>query len=70
MIKKLSITAIKFYQNNLRFLFPAGCRYHPTCSDYALEAVHKFTALKALRIIAYRILRCNPFFSGGHDPVR
>lgn len=46
-----------------------GCRFQPTCSKYALEALHLHPLPKALRLIVWRILRCNPWGGGGHDPV-
>lgn len=47
----------------------AGCRFHPTCSDYALDALKQFGFLKGGWLAFRRILRCNPFHPGGHDPV-
>lgn len=49
---------------------PPRCRYYPTCSQYALEAIEKHGALKGGLLAAYRILRCNPFSKGGYDPVK
>lgn len=47
-----------------------GCRFHPTCSEYAIEAIEKYGALKGSIMAAKRILRCNPFNKGGYDPVK
>ena len=55
-----------------RVLSPAlgrRCRYEPTCSAYALEAVDRYGAARGLVLAAWRLLRCNPFSRGGHDPV-
>ncbi|MGB7567593.1 MAG: membrane protein insertion efficiency factor YidD [Chitinivibrionales bacterium] len=50
---------------------PGGtCRYHPSCSEYAFEALQKFPTQKAVSKILYRIIRCNPFSKGGYDPVQ
>lgn len=49
--------------------FPSPCRYHPTCSSYALEAVRRYGALKGVWIGVKRIVRCHPFNAGGYDPV-
>ena len=45
------------------------CRFHPTCSNYAIDALEKKTLLKGLYLIVVRILKCNPLFKGGQDPV-
>lgn len=47
----------------------ASCKYYPTCSQYGLEAIEKYGALKGGCLAAWRILRCNPFAKGGYDPV-
>lgn len=68
-MKKLVLFLIKFYQKFISPLFPPSCRYTPTCSQYTFEAVQKYGVLKGLFLGIKRILRCNPFFSGGEDPV-
>lgn len=60
---------IRFYQKWISPLFPSCCRFYPTCSQYALEAVQKFGALKGCWMGFKRILRCNWFSKGGFDPV-
>lgn len=60
---------IRFYQVCISPLFPPSCRYTPTCSQYALEAIHKYGPVKGLYLAIKRILRCNPFCKGGYDPV-
>lgn len=69
MIKPVVIKAIDFYRNYLSFLKIPSCRYYPTCSQYAKEAVTKYGIVKGLSKGIYRILRCNPFSKGGYDPV-
>ncbi|MDO8669014.1 MAG: membrane protein insertion efficiency factor YidD [Candidatus Buchananbacteria bacterium] len=72
------LKSIKIYQKTLSFdhgimrvFFPNGyCKYHPTCSDYAYLAVEKYGILKGGLKSIWRILRCNPFSKGGHDPVK
>ena len=68
-MKKFVTSAIRFYQRQISPLAPPRCRYIPTCSEYALEAVEKYGAVKGSWLAAKRILRCNPFHKGGYDPV-
>jgi putative membrane protein insertion efficiency factor len=63
------IGAIRAYQVVLGPLLPAACRFHPSCSEYALEAVRRYGALKGTGLAAKRIARCQPFCKGGYDPV-
>ena len=69
-MKKIMIYMIRFYQ---KFLSPlkvrTHCIYTPTCSQYAIEALEKYGALKGSLLAIWRILRCNPFSKGGYDPV-
>ena len=60
---------IRFYQRYLSPLHPACCIYTPTCSQYAVEAIAKYGALKGGWLTVRRILRCHPFHQGGYDPV-
>lgn len=68
-MRKFVTSAIRFYQRQISPLSPPRCRYIPTCSEYALEAVEKYGAVKGSWLAAKRILRCNPFHKGGYDPV-
>ena len=68
-MKKLIIKSIRFYQRRISPLFGPRCRYYPTCSQYAVEAVERFGAFKGSILAVLRLLRCNPFFPGGYDPV-
>lgn len=65
----LGIGAVRTYQWTLRPLIGANCRFWPSCSDYAIEALQKHGALKGSALAARRILRCNPWNEGGIDPV-
>lgn len=60
---------ISFYQRKISPLFPARCRYYPTCSQYTYEAISRYGFFLGSALGALRILRCNPFFKGGVDPV-
>ena len=68
-MKKIFILLIRFYQKFISPLFPAKCRYYPTCSQYTLEAIQEYGAIKGTYLGIKRILRCHPFHEGGYDPV-
>ncbi len=70
LIKRLLMGAIKAYQGVSRALLPRNCRFHPSCSQYALEAIERFGVFKGLKKAIWRILRCSPATDGGYDPVR
>lgn len=69
MIKEAALKAIGFYQRKISPLFPPRCRYYPTCSQYTFEAIDRYGFLLGGVMGALRILRCNPLFPGGVDPV-
>ena len=69
-MKKIFIRLIVFYQKYLSALKGGStCKYIPTCSQYAIEAIEKYGAFKGGLLAAWRIIRCNPFSKGGFDPV-
>ena len=68
-MKKIFILIIKFYRKYISQMKSTKCPYTPTCSQYGLEAIEKYGALKGGMLAAWRILRCNPFSKGGYDPV-
>ena len=68
-MKKFLIGMICWYQTYISPRHPGVCRFRPTCSQYALEAIEKYGPWKGIRLAAWRILRCNPFSKGGYDPV-
>ena len=68
-MKKIFILLIRFYQKFISPLFPAKCRYYPTFSQYTLEAIQEYGAIKGTYLGIKRILRCHPFHEGGYDPV-
>ena len=69
-MKKLFLSLIRFYQRAISPLSPPRCRFMPTCSQYAYEAITKYGALKGGWLALRRLLRCNPFYKGDfYDPV-
>lgn len=68
-MKKFFIWSIKGYRIFISPLFPPTCRFVPTCSQYAIEAIEKFGIFRGVWLTSCRILRCNPFHRGGYDPV-
>lgn len=68
-MKRVAEFIIRAYQKYISPLKKPCCRYYPTCSEYALEAVRKHGALKGLILAAWRLLRCNPYSRGGVDYV-
>lgn len=63
------IWLIKLYRKYISPMTPPSCRFHPTCSSYGLEAFQKHGAIKGLILTIIRISKCQPFHSGGFDPV-
>jgi len=59
-----------FYKRYISPMLGPSCRYHPSCSEYALQALNKYGILKGGAKAAVRVLRCNPLFPGGHDPLK
>ena len=69
-MKRLFLRLIAFYQRHISPCFPARCRFSPTCSQYAKEAIEKYGAGKGLWLAVRRFLRCHPFYKGDYfDPV-
>lgn len=76
--RKMVVFFIRIYQKTISFdhgplkaMYPRGfCRFTPTCSQYGIEAVTKYGVIKGGLMTCWRILRCNPFNKGGHDPVK
>ncbi len=69
IMKKLLITLIKWYRKYISPMKRTKCPYIPSCSEYGLEAIEKYGAIKGSLLAIWRILRCNPFSKGGYDPV-
>ncbi|MBK3333351.1 membrane protein insertion efficiency factor YidD [Persephonella atlantica] len=67
MLKKAVIKLLKMYQKFISPLYPASCRYYPTCSQYSIEAVEKYGVFIGILKTAWRVIRCNPLSKGGID---
>lgn len=69
LIKKFALAVLRLYKHFVSPLFPPSCRFQPTCSVYTYRAIEQYGVLKGGWLGFKRILRCNPFNSGGYDPV-
>lgn len=69
MLKRLVTAPIRWYQRVVSPMKPPTCRYSPSCSQYAIEAVERRGVIRGVAMAFWRLLRCNPLFAGGHDPV-
>jgi len=69
LARALLIGLVRLYQYTLGAVLPNSCRFTPTCSQYVIQAVRKHGALKGSWLGLKRVLRCNPYCRGGHDPV-
>ena len=67
--RRLAAAPIVAYRRFVSPALPRRCRYEPTCSAYALRAIEEFGILRGLVLSGWRLLRCNPWSHGGHDPV-
>jgi putative membrane protein insertion efficiency factor len=68
-VKHVLLAALRFYKLRVSPGLPAACRYTPTCSEYAIEAVERYGAWRGSIMAIRRVLSCNPFARGGYDPV-
>lgn len=68
-MKKIFVKIIRFYQKYISANTKAHCKYYPTCSNYAIEAINEHGAFVGFFLALWRFLRCNPFSKGGYDPV-
>lgn len=68
-MKRVLIAFVWFYRKAISPYTGRSCRFTPTCSEYAIEALERYGAFKGFYLSAWRVLRCNPFCKGGYDPV-
>ncbi|MBA2703760.1 MAG: membrane protein insertion efficiency factor YidD [Blastocatellia bacterium] len=69
-MKPLLIALLKSYKNFVSPFLPPACRFYPTCSEYAAEAIGRYGAVRGSALALRRLLRCHPFSAGGYDPVK
>ena len=69
-MRAVVIGLLKFYKRWISPALPSACRFHPTCSEYMMQAVERYGVLRGLWLGARRLLRCHPLHQGGFDPVR
>ena len=69
-MKSLILSSLRFYKTRISPQLPPACRYTPTCSEYAIEAIERRGVLVGGFLAAKRVISCNPFSRGGYDPVR
>ena len=68
-LRAAATAPIRFYQRVISPAMPARCKYHPSCSEYAVDAVRRYGVLRGVVLAAWRLLRCNPWSHGGVDFV-
>ena len=68
-LTRLVLAPIRVYQRLISPALPRRCRYHPSCSHYAVQAISGYGILRGGVLVGWRLLRCNPFSHGGYDPV-
>ncbi len=66
---RIVLLPIRLYQRVISPALPRRCKYHPTCSDYAVQSIRRYGILRGGVLAGWRLLRCNPFSHGGYDPV-
>jgi putative membrane protein insertion efficiency factor len=69
VLRSIALAPIRAYQRVLSPMLPSRCKYHPTCSEYAVQAIRTEGVLRGLVLAGWRLLRCNPWSHGGFDPV-
>jgi len=69
-MRELLMRFLRFYKQWISPLLPVACRFQPTCSEYMLQAIERHGAIRGVRLGVLRLLKCNPFHTGGFDPVR
>ncbi len=68
-LKHLMCIPIKLYQLIIRPMLPSSCRFYPSCSEYAINAIEKHGSIQGLKFTCLRLCRCHPYAMGGYDPI-
>jgi putative membrane protein insertion efficiency factor len=68
-VRSIAIAPVRFYQRAISPAIPARCKYYPSCSEYAVQAVRRYGVLRGIVLAAWRLVRCNPWSHGGVDHV-
>jgi len=68
-VRRLFVAPVRFYQRAISPALPSRCKYHPSCSQYAVDAVRRYGVLRGIVLAGWRLLRCNPWSHGGVDFV-
>ena len=68
-MRRLAVAPLRFYQRRISPALPQRCKYHPTCSEYAVQSLRSYGILRGAILAGWRVLRCNPFSHGGYDPI-
>ena len=67
--RSIAVAPVRLYQRVISPALPRRCKYHPSCSSYAVQAIRRYGILRGLVLAGWRLLRCNPWSHGGFDPV-
>jgi putative membrane protein insertion efficiency factor len=67
-LRAVAVAPLRFYKRFISPLVPPACRFHPTCSEYGMQAIELHGVVRGVTMTIWRILRCNPFSEGGYDP--
>ncbi|MDH3328721.1 MAG: membrane protein insertion efficiency factor YidD [Desulfobulbaceae bacterium] len=70
VLVRCCVASLRSYKKFISPFLPPSCRFTPTCSEYAMEAVQRHGVIRGLAFSAFRLLRCHPFAKGGYDPVK
>ena len=70
MLNQIFLKLIRAYQRWISPMFFPACRFYPSCSEYAAQAIHRYSYVKAVGLISSRLFKCHPYHNGGADPLK